>query len=455
MVDQSRWEGLWAHDQLSQEMGADRVLYGFSEVPLRYAPTYKYARQAVAPRRIARGIQKARRYTTGGPSPSPLKGFSPLKKAFGAEAAAGASTAAPTPEQLPASPPAAVATPAAAAAALSIATPAAAPADAAVAVEAAGGRRPYDDEKNRVPSWCDRVLWRSLPAPWPSRTALVGCSAGAVDDAAAAFASSDHAPVYSVLELELPLLPPPILHHCTLYISKLQLYRQRAPPSGAGRRDSEIEPAQNLTARTKVGKGVPLPVAGNKLQNLPPQLTVFAHMLALHRLLPEPPQLSAALTAAGAAATNIVIGPMLAQREFLQTQHLHLRAVSLAGSKPHVVGHAAVSLAPAAHGAPLEFDAVVERHGVPAGFNLRGSVLIVYTKDLPEGLSREPSSSRLGDRRPSLGRANSGPGRLSASASHRKSKAPAGVPGLPLVAAGVRSATPPDAVVEGEEALWA
>ena len=98
MVDQSRWEGL-AHDQLSQEMGADRVLYGFSEVPLRYAPTYKYARQAVAPRRIARGIQKARRYTTGGPSPSPLKGFSPLKKAFGAEA--GASTAAPTPEQLP------------------------------------------------------------------------------------------------------------------------------------------------------------------------------------------------------------------------------------------------------------------------------------------------------------------------------------------------------------------
>ena len=299
-----------------------------------------------------------------------------------------------------------------------------------------------------MPSWCDRVLWRSLPAPWPSRTALVGCSAGAVDDAAAAFASSDHAPVYSVLELELPLLPPPILHHCTLYISKLQLYRQRAPPSGAGRRDSEIEPAQNLTARTKVGKGVPLPVAGNKLQNLPPQLTVFAHMLALHRLLPEPPQLSATLTAAGAAATNIVIGPMLAQREFLQTQHLHLRAVSLAGSKPHVVGHAAVSLAPAAHGAPLEFDAVVERHGVAAGFNLRGSVLIVYTKDLPEGLSRSPR------RRASATAARRSAGRIGPRPAFRERLAPEvegarRVPGLPLVAAGVRGDAA-DAVVEGE-----
>ena len=36
----------------------------------------------------------------------------------------------------------------------------------------------------------------------------------------------------------------------------------------------------------------------------------------------------------------------------------------------------------AAHGAAVDFDVVVERLGVPAGFNLRGQVMIVYTKSL-------------------------------------------------------------------------
>ena len=43
---------------------------------------------------------------------------------------------------------------------------------------------------------------------------------------------------------------------------------------------------------------------------------------------------------------------------------------------------ATISLAHAARGAAVDFDATVERLGVPAGFNLRGCVSIVYTKSL-------------------------------------------------------------------------
>ena len=43
---------------------------------------------------------------------------------------------------------------------------------------------------------------------------------------------------------------------------------------------------------------------------------------------------------------------------------------------------ATISLVHAARGAAVDFDATVERLGVPAGFNLRGCVSIVYTKSL-------------------------------------------------------------------------
>ena len=56
-------------------------------------------------------------------------------------------------------------------------------------------RREYDSEKARVPSWCDRVLWRSPPGPW----GLTGDSrSGDCDE----ITVSDHAPIFTALELE-------------------------------------------------------------------------------------------------------------------------------------------------------------------------------------------------------------------------------------------------------------
>ena len=165
------------------------------------------------------------------------------------------------------------------------------------------GLRRYDDEKSRVPSWCDRVLWRSLPGA----TSLASTGSSDCDDPQ--FYASDHAPVHTIFDVDLPVLPTDLpLHHCTIYLSNLALYRARprrlsssgmadpAPLGGGG---------NSLSARTNMGKGVPLPVAGAKLQNLPPQLTVYAHLLVLHKLLSEPPHHAAALTQDGRSATNI------------------------------------------------------------------------------------------------------------------------------------------------------
>ena len=66
---------------------------------------------------------------------------------------------------------------------------------------------------------------------------------------------------------------------------------------------------------------------------------------------------------------------------------------------PLLLTAAPATLVQAAHGAPVEFDVVVERLGVPAGFNLRGSVLLVYTKSLQTweggaGTARGDTTSR-------------------------------------------------------------
>ena len=96
----------------------------------------------------------------------------------------------------------------------------------------------------------------------------------------------------------------------------------------------------------------------------------------------SPPPPRTRRVAGGAAAQNVVIGPMLAAPEFLATQHLHVRVTSHSGSRQNAVGQAVFSLADAAAGGSAEFDVVVEHLGVPAGFNLRGCVSIVYTKSL-------------------------------------------------------------------------
>lgn len=404
LIQKDQWHLLHEHDQLKQEMGAHRVLFGFSEAPLLFPPTYKYVRHTAAPM-LRRTLQQQRAFVTfvskrvsavvGGASPPAPSRSTPEKperrdecqpatpSANGKERTGGAQHGAAEIPQLKrqqsnqllrcldlsssdwigADGGSGLEKPRA-----HLEEPDTAPRSAA----AGGERRPYDEEKQRVPSWCDRVLSRSLPGPYPLEiTAAAEC-----DDAF--FYGSDHAPVHTSFEIEVPVLPTALLlHHCTIYLTNLELYRYRP----IAQSDAAYV-QQNLTARSAQGKGVPLPVTSNKLQNLPPQLSVQAHLLVLHRLMTEPPQHLAGLNSDGKGATNIVIGPMLVQREYLALQPLQLRITSLTGGRSLEIGQAALSLAAAAQGRPMDFDAIVEHLTVPAGYNLRGTVTVVYTKTL-------------------------------------------------------------------------
>ena len=401
LVEDDQWHQLFEHDQLAQELVAERVLFGFTEAPIRFPPTYKYVRLAHAPnRRRPFGKMGMRARASFPVSKTPGKCGSASTEANRADGRVGASTAPSAstgrasrrePERKP-SPSALsgfgfgdrrssddksepnVASP-------SMRTPIGSGMSGdAESSPSNGVTRKYDDEKNRVPSWCDRVLWRSIPGP------ISLSSTGSTDCDDPHFYASDHAPMHTAFEVELPVLPIDLpLHHCTIYLSNLTLYRARpSRHAKTGIADSSALGGSNLTARTAQGKGVPLPVAGAKLQNLPPQLSVYAHMLVLHKLMVEPPHHVATLNQDGRGATNIVIGPMLAQREFLALQQLQLRVVSASGGKLTELGQAVFSLDAAAQGQAYDFDVVVERLTVPAGFNLRGTVNVVFTKTLGE-----------------------------------------------------------------------
>jgi len=60
------------------------------------------------------------------------------------------------------------------------------------------GERIYGEEKNRVPSWCDRILFKKAPGTTVVRTKYDCCNA---------ILTSDHSPVYSIFDLKVRFPP--------------------------------------------------------------------------------------------------------------------------------------------------------------------------------------------------------------------------------------------------------
>jgi len=74
----------------------------------------------------------------------------------------------------------------------------------------------YTEDRNRVPSWCDRVLWTS----WPScniKQTLYGCTHEMI--------TSDHSPVHAAFDIDilLPFVPQEKSKHCKIVISDLEI----------------------------------------------------------------------------------------------------------------------------------------------------------------------------------------------------------------------------------------
>ena len=79
------------------------------------------------------------------------------------------------------------------------------------------GHRPYELKKMRVPSWCDRVLWSSLPGAASKIEQLDYVSAPTL-------ASSDHTPVSALFKLDVSVPRMErglLLGSCTLVLSRL------------------------------------------------------------------------------------------------------------------------------------------------------------------------------------------------------------------------------------------
>jgi hypothetical protein len=102
------------------------------------------------------------------------------------------------------------------------------------------GGRPYEKKKMRVPSWCDRVLWRSWPGKADGLRLLKYASAPAL-------ASSDHTPVSALFELdiEVPMMSEGqhggrLLGHVTIELSELSASGLR-PADKNGLADPYVE----------------------------------------------------------------------------------------------------------------------------------------------------------------------------------------------------------------------
>ena len=163
LVQQGNWAELRSHDELTRLMERGAVCQGFAEGTLAFPPTFKH-----------------------------IPGEPPLTEAAAAAAAAVAAAAG----------------------------------DFSAGGRVGLGRRAYESTKQRVPSWCDRVLWRS----WPARAREVELLSY---DSTPQLASSDHSPVAATFALDLRRTLPSAAAHACVALSLSALRLTLGEPEGA------------------------------------------------------------------------------------------------------------------------------------------------------------------------------------------------------------------------------
>lgn len=202
------------------------------------------------------------------------------------------------------------------------------------------GSREYTEEKNRVPSWCDRILHKSLPGTYRLHQTNYSCTDSLM--------TSDHSPVYATFQVKarLPIYARflrhqiPVAENCVIMLYELQ---------GA-----------NLVPRDNDSADPSLEITGTFLVS--PYVSTGAIFKTLN------PAWSGAIT----------IKPAVGARSYLEHQHLHMRVMdNQSGAE---MGQAALSLNGAfEHNKPTPFSLSVTRHGRPSG-TISGKVHVLYAK---------------------------------------------------------------------------
>jgi hypothetical protein len=331
-------------------------------------------------------------------------------------------------------------------------------------------RREYTEHKAQVPSWCDRILHRALPPVRVEQT-----SYRSVDD----IVTSDHSPVLGTFNLEVPQtsssVPNAAFHVCSIQMLRVEVYCFRHPATpvhdffaeagkgGGGRDDDDEDDDDEQTIRMR-SEGGPRPAAArrnsdasepeiysvkdaNEGENGPhlKQLACAAIMPFMRdastrsRVTSKPtdalkdthtwkpnckpePDDTPEYIFTGKHLQGMAVGPFLTTREHLQSQWFVLHFLPRSSSETRESAAACiVSLAEAADGRSVNFEAKLQHNGQPSGF-VRGKFRVWLDADgWDEEYVQNPTSHALNPKKLTKN--------FNASAHHphrRKSPAPPG-----------------------------
>jgi len=231
------------------------------------------------------------------------------------------------------------------------------------------GNREYAEQKSRVPSWCDRVLWKSLPGTYRIHQTNYSCSDSIM--------TSDHSPVYATFQLKarLPIYALflrhtlPVSEQCIIMIYELQ---------GANLVPRESnDPSKGPPKRN--GSFLQLRDGRNRSHSLHQEASdPFLEITAPFLVLPCVRTGVIYKTVNPAWSGAISLRPAVGARSYLEHQHLHVRVIDQQNGTE--LGQCALPLNGAfEENSPAPFVLPVLRFGRPCG-TVSGKVHVLYSK---------------------------------------------------------------------------
>ncbi|KAH3762969.1 inositol 5-phosphatase [Pelomyxa schiedti] len=243
------------------------------------------------------------------------------------------------------------------------------------------GTRDYDTggKKKRIPAWCDRVLWKTLPGAAPLEQKQYFCCD--------LLTSSDHSPVFSVFTTTTQLAPSPLLEtpfSITITSVTAVLY----PANALHPSLMSTTVASTSTTSTASASATP-PTSESTPEDLAPPATDLVLLFRAPFLNPERnwqsrPSTPGAEGTGGLCWADRDIPQLLAHvpdPEYYVRQHLFVQVQTAS----HIYGHSAIPIgesidsasASSTHstGVACKFEVEILRHAYPVGV-LRGLILV-------------------------------------------------------------------------------